>query len=51
LRDGSVLSGDLVSVSGMEVVIRIGGSEQRFDRNQIQRVLFVQRQPPEHANQ
>lgn len=43
LRDGSVLTGDLVSVSGMEVVVRVGGSEQKFDRNQIKRVLLVQR--------
>ena len=25
LRDGSVLSGDLVSINGMQVVLRIGG--------------------------
>jgi len=47
LRDGSVLSGDLVSVSGMEVVIRVGGNEQKVDRNQVRRILFVQRQPAE----
>lgn len=47
LRDGSVLSGDLVSVSGMEVVIRIGGKEQRFDRNSIKRIVFVQRERAE----
>jgi len=44
LRDGSVLSGDLVSVSGMEVVIKVGGADQRFDRNQVKRILLVQRQ-------
>lgn len=44
LQDGSVLTGDLVSVSGMDVVIRVGGSEQHFDRNQIKRILLVQRQ-------
>ncbi len=47
LRDGSVLSGDLVSVSGMDVVVRVGGSEQRLDRNQVKRILFVQRQAAE----
>jgi hypothetical protein len=51
LRDGSVLSGDLVSVSGMEVVIKVGGTDQRLDRNQVKRILFVQRQPAETANQ
>jgi hypothetical protein len=51
LRDGSVLSGDLVSVSGMEVVIKVGGTDQRIDRNQVKRILFVQRQTAETANQ
>ena len=45
LRDGSVLSGDVVSVSGMEVVVKVGGSDQRLDRNQVKRIVFVQRQP------
>jgi hypothetical protein len=30
LRDGSVLSGDLVSISGMQVQVRIGGNTQTF---------------------
>ena len=50
LRDGSVLSGDLVSVSGMEVVIKVGGSDQHLDRNQVKRILFVQRQAPDGPN-
>jgi len=49
LRDGSVLSGDVVSVSGMEVVIKVGGSDQRLDRNQVKRILFVQREAPDQA--
>ena len=32
LRDGSVLSGDLVSVTGMQIVVRIGGNAQTFDQ-------------------
>jgi len=32
LRDGSVLNGDLVSVSGMDVEIRLGGTIQHIDR-------------------
>jgi len=35
LRDGGVLSGDLVSVSGMEIVVRGGGTDQKLDRNQV----------------
>ena len=45
LRDGSVLEGDLVSVSGMEVQVRIGGNTQNFDRNQVKRILLTQRTP------
>jgi hypothetical protein len=43
LRDGSVLTGDLVSVSGMQVEIRIGGKTQTFDRNQVKRILLTER--------
>jgi hypothetical protein len=45
LRDGSVLTGDLVSVSGMEVEVRIGGNTQTFDRNQVKRILLTERVP------
>jgi len=45
LRDGSVLSGDLVSISGMQVVVRIGGTSQTFDRNHIKRILLTERDP------
>jgi hypothetical protein len=44
LRDGSVLSGELVSVSGMEIVIKVGGSDQRLNRNQVKRILLVERE-------
>jgi PEGA domain len=43
LRDGSVLNGDLVSISGMDVEIRVGGTIQHIDRNKIKRAMFVQR--------
>jgi hypothetical protein len=45
LRDGSVLTGDLVSVSGMQVEVRIGGNAQTFDRNQVKRILLTERAP------
>ena len=45
LRDGSVLSGDLLSVNGMQVIVRIGGNAQTFDRNQVKRVLLTARDP------
>jgi hypothetical protein len=43
LRDGTVLNGDLVSISGMDVEIRVGGALQHIDRNKIKRVMFVHR--------
>jgi hypothetical protein len=46
LRDGSVLNGDLVSVSGMDVEICVGGVIQHIDRNKIKRAMFVQRSAP-----
>lgn len=45
LRDGSLLSGDLESVSTDEVVVRIGGNVQRFNRNQVKRIGLVPREP------
>jgi hypothetical protein len=45
LRDGSVLNGDLESVSATEVVVRVGGSMQRLNRNQVKRILLVERDP------
>jgi hypothetical protein len=46
LRDGTVLNGDLVSVSGMDIEVRIGGAIQHIDRNNVKRVLLVQRDAP-----
>jgi len=46
LRDGTVLNGDLVSISGMDVEIRVGGAIQHINRNNIKRVLFVHRDVP-----
>jgi PEGA domain len=45
LRDGSVLSGDLVSVNGTQVQVRIGGNTQSFERNQVKRILLTEREP------
>ena len=46
LRDGSVLNGDLDSISGMDVVVRIGGNLEHFNRNQIKQIIMVEREPP-----
>ncbi len=44
LRDGSILSGDLLSISATEVVVKIGGNPQTLDRNQVKRITLVQRE-------
>jgi hypothetical protein len=45
LRDGTVLTGDLVSVSGMEVQVRVAGAIQSLDRNKVKRILLTEREP------
>lgn len=46
LRDGNVLTCDVESMSATEVVISIGGARQHLDRNQVKRMLLVERDPP-----
>jgi hypothetical protein len=46
LRDGSVLSGDVESMSTTEVLIRIGGTVQRINRNQVKRISLTVRDVP-----
>jgi PEGA domain-containing protein len=46
LRDGSVLVCDVESVSATEVVVRIGSKLQRINRNQVKRILLVERDMP-----
>ena len=51
LRDGSVISGDLESVSATEVVLRIAGKDAKYDRNQVKRILLVEREGSQEALQ
>jgi len=46
LRDGSVLVGDLESLTSTEVVIRIGGNLQHLNRNSIKQILLTERDMP-----
>lgn len=46
LRDGSLMNGDLVSISGMDIEIRVGGNLQHLDRNKVKRIMLVQRDAP-----
>jgi hypothetical protein len=43
LRDGKVLLGDLMSVSPTSVVLRMNDKEQTFDRNQVKKIMLVER--------
>jgi PEGA domain-containing protein len=49
LRDGSVISGDVESVSATEVVVRIAGKDAHYDRNQVKRILLIEREAPQEA--
>jgi PEGA domain-containing protein len=46
LRDGTVLSGDVESMSNTEVMIRVGGTIQSIDRNKVKRIALIQRDAP-----
>jgi hypothetical protein len=46
LRDGTVLNGDLVSISGMDVQVRVGGTIDHIDRNKVKRIVLTEREAP-----
>lgn len=46
LRDGTVVNGDLLSIDATTVVVMVGGNPQKFDRNQVKRVLLIERDQP-----
>jgi hypothetical protein len=46
LRDGSVLVGDVESMSATEVIMRVGGVLQHVERNRVKRMLLTERDPP-----
>jgi len=43
LRDGTVISGDVESMDASNVVVDVGGKPQNVNRNQVKRILLVQR--------
>lgn len=47
LRDGTVLTGDLLSMDATEITVRVAGAAQHFDRNQVKRILLVERDRPQ----
>jgi len=44
LRDGSVALGDVISMSMTQVVVRVDGKDQTYDRNQVKRLILVERE-------
>jgi hypothetical protein len=46
LRDGTVLQGDVLSMSMTEVLIGVNGNVQKYQRNQIKKVMLVEREAP-----
>jgi len=44
LRDGSVLQGDVISVSMTSVVMRVDGKDQTYSRNQVRKIMLVERE-------
>jgi len=44
LRDGTVLLGDVLSMSMTEVKIRVAGQDQTYDRNRIKKIMLVERE-------
>jgi hypothetical protein len=47
LRDGTVITGDVESMSPTEVRVLVGGQGQTLDRNKVKRILLVERSPVE----
>jgi hypothetical protein len=43
LRDGTLLLGDIISLSMTEVVVRVDGKDQSLPRNRVKRILLVER--------
>jgi hypothetical protein len=45
LRDGTVLVGDFMSASGMEIRLRVAGAIQTLDRNKVKRTILTECDP------
>ena len=43
LRDGTIMVGDVMSMSLASVVVRVDGKEQKYDRNQVKKIILVER--------
>jgi len=47
LRDGSTVLGDVMSMSMIAVVVRVEGKDQKYDRNQVKKIILVERVNPQ----
>lgn len=43
LRDGTVVLGDVISMSMSEVVVRVEGKDQSYPRNHVKKIMLVER--------
>jgi hypothetical protein len=43
LRDGTVVLGDLISMTLSSVVVRVDGNDKAYDRNQVKKIILVER--------
>lgn len=43
LRDGTVVKGDVLDMSMTSVTVRIDGKDQKYDRNQVRKIILVER--------
>jgi len=48
MRDGTVLLGDVISMSMTDVVVRVDGKEQSYARNLVKKVILVERVVEQH---
>jgi hypothetical protein len=46
LRDGTVITGDVETVSATSVEVRVAGKIQTIERNQVRKIFLVEREPP-----
>ncbi|MBI2677418.1 MAG: PEGA domain-containing protein [Candidatus Koribacter versatilis] len=44
LRDGSTITGDVISIDGAQVVVRVGGELRPYERNRVKRILLGERE-------
>lgn len=44
LRNGTILLGDVISVTMTDIVVRVSGKEQTLSRNEVKKIMLVERQ-------